>query len=259
MPRKRSKIVTNMDGLEWKRSKFSRPVQKFLKYAEKLAIKNSDLLIADSIGIKEYLKGEYHVDSLFIPYGADEIQSTDSSYLAEYNLKKNEFFLIIARLEPENNIQTIINGVLKSSSSLPIVIVGKKSTNHALELIAEYSDEDQVHFLGGIYEKAKLDALRMHCKLYFHGHSVGGTNPSLLEAMACSSLICAHQNPFNKYVLESDGCYFSNSDEIHTIVDNMDTYLQEKWRINNIEKIRTTYSWEAIINAYEKAFKEILD
>lgn len=258
LPRKKSKVVTNMDGLEWKRSKFSKPVQRFLRFAEKLAVKNSDLLVADSIGIQEYLQKKYNVESKFIPYGADEIKSCNDQHINDLGLEKNGFFLIIARLEPENNIKTIINGVLSSSCKTPIIVIGKKTTVHAKQLISEYVSREQVQFLGGIYNKEILDALRMNCKLYFHGHSVGGTNPSLLEAMACSSLICAHKNAFNQHVLENDGCYFGNAEDVKTIVDDIDASVNEEWRANNLEKIRTIYSWNSVINAYENAFQEAL-
>lgn len=258
LPRKKSKVVTNMDGLEWKRTKFSKPIQKFLKFAEKLAVKNSDLLIADSIGIQNYLQKKYNVKSIFIPYGADEIKETEEGLISGYNLKSKEYFLVIARMEPENNIKPIIQGVLNSNSQLPIVVIGNLTTNYGEELSRTYQNADQVKLVGGIYDKKVLDALRANCKLYFHGHSVGGTNPSLLEAMACSSLICAHENTFNQSVLNDDGCYFRSSSDVKRIVDDFSEQVKNEWGDNNLKKIRTIYSWNAVIDAYENAFLQVL-
>tara|TARA_B100000965_G_C19528528_1_gene729981 strand:+ start:257 stop:1363 length:1107 start_codon:yes stop_codon:yes gene_type:complete len=245
-------VLTNMDGLEWKRTKFSKKVQAFLKQAEKWAVKRSDSLIADSIGIQQYLKEKYKVDSHFIPYGAEVIDSPKEETLVEYNQNKFDYHMLIARIEPENNIETILDGFTKSNSQKNFLVVGKLNTPLAKQLLEKYKLDKRIQFLGGIYDKDKLDHLRFYSDLYFHGHSVGGTNPSLLEAMASSAYLVAHQNVFNQSILENEAQYFSNSEEVKKIIESeVSTQERERCIASNLTKIRTIYSWETIISSYE--------
>ncbi len=251
---KKVKVITNMDGLEWKRSKYSGPVKRFLRLAEKWAVNNSTHLIADSVGIQKYLSERYRVSSHFIPYGATAISEVDATVLSAYALKPFSYFLVIARLEPENNIETIIKGYLLSKVDEPLVIIGSTKTPFGKMLKAKYASE-QVQFREGIYDIHILDQLRYHCKLYFHGHSVGGTNPSLLEAMASKAFICAHQNIFNASVLGTDAVYFNTEHDICELLKNPATYFdRERMSENNLSKIKTTYTWKAIADAYETVF-----
>jgi hypothetical protein len=239
---KKSVIITNMDGLEWKRSKYNKKVQYFLKLAEKWAVKYSHQLIADSIGIQTYLKDKYQVDSTFIPYGAEEFTNPDQSVLENYNLQPKKYCLLIARMEPENNIEMIIRGFEKQDKET-LIIVGNTNTQHGKYLIEKYSKN--IIFLQGIYNQNHLNNLRYYSKIYFHGHSVGGTNPSLLEAMACSSFVCAHNNAFNRAVLGADTYYFSSSDEVNEILKNINlnngSFIE-----NNRQKIRTIYNFKTV-------------
>jgi len=257
-----SKIYTNMDGLEWKRSKYSTPVRLFLKLAERLAVKSSDHLIADSMGIKEYLKKKYGAESFYIPYGASVDTEFQESDLSKFGLTKFRYFLVICRLEPENNVEAIIDGFLQSESKDDLVIIGGTNTPLGRKLEKKISSEN-VKFLGAIYNKAILNSLRHYCKLYFHGHSVGGTNPSLLEAMACESLICANDNPFNKFIIGPDGLFFSKAEDISAIIHNLeypDQYkMSAEFKQNNLEKVRITYNWEKIIEEYEQYFLKTKD
>src|SRR5690606_14870648 len=123
MPKK-SIIVTNMDGLEWKRSKYKPLVRKFLKYAEKLGAKYSDHLIADSIGIQDHLKETYNKDSEYIAYGATNFNDLDPQVLAKYHLEEYKYTMILARMEPENNIETILDGYKESNTTYPIIVIG---------------------------------------------------------------------------------------------------------------------------------------
>ena len=191
-----------MDGLEWKRSKYSKKVQKFLKYAEKLAVKSSDFLISDSIGIQDYLKQEYNVNSEYIAYGAEIFTQSDVKFIKEFDVEANGYNMLIARLEPENNIETILEGVQRSNSNLPFLVVGKYDNKFGIYLKEKFKNSKNIRFLGGIYDLEKLNNLRYYSNLYFHGHSVGGTNPSLLEAMASNCLIIANDNVFNKSILK---------------------------------------------------------
>ena len=208
LPKKTSVITTNMDGLEWKRSKYSKTIQRFLKYAEKLGVKHSHYLIADSVGIQTHLKEKYNREAVYIGYGADNFENPDNAVLSEYKLKEFGYDMLIARLEPENNVETILDGVKNSGTIRTFLVIGKHETKFGDYLKSKFKESTNIQFLGGIYDLNRLNNLRHFSNLYFHGHSVGGTNPSLLEAMASNALICAHRNVFNASILNDDAFYF---------------------------------------------------
>ncbi|MDO5969482.1 DUF1972 domain-containing protein [Flavivirga aquimarina] len=248
---KSAAIITNMDGLEWKRSKYSKLVQKFLLHAEKLAVKSSDFLIADSFGIKEYLKAKYNKKSKFIAYGADIFKNPKEKKIDKYKIKAYYYNMLIARLEPENNIEIILDGVDKSKSDLPFLVIGKHNENEfGRYLKKKYRNSKNIRFIGGIYDIEELNNLRFFSNLYFHGHSVGGTNPSLLEAMASNALIIASDNIFNKSILKENAYYFSTSDDISKWINNLLKNNNIKLLKNNKIKIEEEYSWEFIGNEY---------
>ncbi len=246
-----------MDGLEWKRSKYSRQVQAFLRRAEGWAAKHADGLIADSTGIQQYLLEQYGKASAFIPYGANIYTTPDPAPLKDYGLEAGAFFLLIARMEPENNIETIIRGYLDSGDTRPIVIVGSVRAGFGKRLKESYGSREGVHFFGAIYEADIINSFRFYAALYFHGHSVGGTNPSLLEAMGCSARIVAHRNIFNEAVLDSDAAYFSDASELAEIIRKPASGPEFAQRItNNLEKIRSIYNWPSVVDAYERLMLE---
>ncbi len=251
LPRK-SLIITNMDGLEWKRAKYSFPVKLFLKFAEWLAIKSSNKLVADSIGIQSYLEKKYQVESNFIPYAAYSFETPVFNTLISYNVVPQSYYLLIARFEPENNIETIIKGYMASNTSDPLLIVGSVNNKYAHYLMEKYNS-DKIRYMGAIYNMEALNNLRYYAKMYFHGHSVGGTNPSLLEAMASQVFICAHSNDFNKSVLQDDAVYFSNNTEITAIITSyIGREFKQKAINNNLKKIKEIYTWNNIVTAYEE-------
>jgi len=255
---KASLLVTNMDGLEWKRSKYSRPVQRFLKWAERLAVESSDRLIADSIGIQEYLQDKYGREARYIAYGANPVHAFNESVLGSYGLTKGNFNLIIARLEPENNIEPLIEGHLLSNVEQKLVVVGKTNTAFGKQLVDKYEENNKVLFLGGIYNKDHLDVLRWGSNFYYHGHSVGGTNPSLLEAMAAHTSIIAHDNTFNRSILE-DGAYFFGDRESVAEILKTEIYKNELFATQNKTKIEKQYSWKKINTQYEEYILECLE
>jgi glycosyltransferase involved in cell wall biosynthesis len=255
MPKK-TLIVTNMDGLEWVRSKYSRPVRKFLKYSEKLAANHSDYLVADSIGIQEHLKKNLEKESSFIAYGANLFNEPDENALSKYDVEKESYFLVIARMEPENNVEIILDGYVNSGSNAPILVIGNYEKSFGQYLKVKFNHPG-VRFLGPVYNQDDLNNLRYYCSMYFHGHSVGGTNPSLLEAMASSAFVCAHDNIFNKSVLEENALYFRDSEDIAAIINS--EQLNRILRIqNNREKIEKEYSEDYINGKYEALFSKIL-
>src|SRR5690606_37260887 len=249
---KKPVIITNMDGLEWKRSKYSPLVRQFLKFAEKLAVKHSDYLISDSVGISDFLKNKYNKSSKFIAYGAEVFNSPDVSVLTSYNIEPYSYDLLIARMEPENNIETIIKGHLKKPSGRKLVIIGSHTaTEFGKYLFNSYSSNETIQFLGSLYDMTVLNNLRYFSNIYFHGHSVGGTNPSLLQAMASDCLIVAHNNVFNKSILESDAFYFNDDEGLseYLEISKLDFEMQQKIT-NNKEKVLQKYSWNIINKSY---------
>lgn len=243
-------LITNMDGLEWKRSKFGRFTKLFLKYAEKLAVKHSDTLVSDSIGIQDYLETKHNAESTYIAYGATTFDNPNENTLQQFNLKKEEYSLLIARLEPENNIATIIQGYILSDSKFPLIIIGNHNTKYGRFLKMTYTDS-RIIFLGAIYDINILNNLRYFSNLYFHGHSVGGTNPSLLEAMASNCYIIANNNQFNKTILGNDADYFQNSAEVSQHVNTIKKTSQKDKINNNYKKIETQFNWDLINEQYE--------
>ena len=249
---KNSTIITNMDGLEWKRSKYSKRVQQFLKYAEKLAVKHSQFYISDSRVIKQYLKDKYHIYSEYIPYGADVLSEIEREQLDAREAQKEDYFLLMARMEPENNIETILEGFNNSNSRRKFKVLGDTSNRFGQYIRNKFNNDERIQFKGAIFDTPKVRALQNNSYLYFHGHSVGGTNPSLLEAMASEALIAAHNNPFNKSVLHADAFYFSNANEVQQLVENVQRKENEQMMVrNNLNKIAYQFNWEKIIDEYE--------
>lgn len=252
-------VVTNMDGLEWKRTKYSKNVQKFLLWAESLAVRNSNHLVSDSLGIKDYLSDKYNVNSTYIPYGATLFNDENKDILKKYDLLEYSYHLLIARLESENSIELILDGFVLSDSKERFLVVGSCTTEFSKYLQNKFLPYKNILFLGGIYDINVLNNLRHFCKFYFHGHTVGGTNPSLLEAMASNALICAHDNEFNRAVLDKDAFYFSTIIDVVEIIKATlhDEYLPFIKR--NREKIVKHYGWYMIIKQYEDMFLKLIN
>lgn len=247
---KNSIHVVNMDGLEWKRTQYSKPVRKFIKKAEALAVKNADHMVADSPGIQQHILDTYGKAATYIPYAADVFDEPDASLLNHFCLCPHQYYLVVSRLEPENNVEMIVEGYMSSKNDCGLVIVG--GINQYGKHLKEKYACDKIKFVGSIYDKKILNNLRYFSKLHFHGHSVGGTNPSLLEAMACRCTIVAHDNIFNKAVLGSEAEYFSDSTEVSAIIDSeynasRSKAIQEK----NLNKIRDIFNWEKVVAGYE--------
>lgn len=261
---KRPIFTTNMDGLEYKRTKFNKWVQKFVFWEERMAVKHSHYLIADNMGIKDYYKEKYGKESKYLAYGANIHDNYNEDYLKEYGLTKDSYLLLIARLEPENNIFMAIEGYIASNlyGKMPLIIVGKTNTPYGKYLVDHYSRYEHVRFVGGIYDFDKLNSVRHYSYAYFHGHSVGGTNPSLLEAMAAECFILSHDNIFNKAVLGENAIYYNDEKEIAGLLNNLDDFVvkyKKEYIENNLELIRSQYSWEKLVDEHEKYFQWILE
>ena len=260
-------LYLNPDGLEWKRAKFNSHIKLLLKINEKMGSFWADMIIADSKGIKKYYDKKYDLESSFIAYGADEIPNVewDNEKLPEilkHGISINPaYWLLVARLEPENNIHTMIEGYIKSDAKKPLIIVGNFSTQeykqYIQSMLQHRSKDKKIVFTGGIYDQESLNMLRQNCFAYLHGHSVGGTNPSLVEAMSMKNLLVAHDNQFNREVCEDTALYFQDSedlkDKINLIESKPENYQELKSKAFN--RVHKEYSWDKIISQYNQLFK----
>lgn len=256
-------FTTNMDGLEYKRTKFNKWVQKFVFWEERMAVKHSHYLIADNMGIRDYYKEKYGKESKFLAYGADVHEDYDVDVLKEYGLEAGGYFIVVARLEPENNLFMAIEGYLASNQygKRPLVVVGKTNTPYGKYLVERYGRDCNIRFVGGIYDFRKLNSIRHYSYAYFHGHSVGGTNPSLLEAMASGCFILAHDNIFNRAVLGENALYYGSTDAVTEMLDGIDQAVsahKKEYTERNLEVIRRDYSWEKLVDEHEEYFKWML-
>jgi glycosyltransferase involved in cell wall biosynthesis len=251
-------IITNMDGLEWKRSKYSKPVQQFLKFAERLAVKSSDFLISDSLGIQKYINSKYNVTSTYIAYGAKVFSSPNEEILKEYDVLKHNYNMIMARFEPENNIETILDGIVLAGHETTVLVLGNHQTKYGDYLKNKFKTHKQIRFIGAEFDINKLNNLRYFSNFYFHGHSVGGTNPSLLEAMASNAFIIAHDNHFNKTILQQNGYYFSNPADIKNIIDRIKKNDNLQLVQNNFDAIENEFNWDKINGEYLQLFEECI-
>ncbi|MGD0095166.1 MAG: DUF1972 domain-containing protein [Terracidiphilus sp.] len=255
-------VWINPDGLEWKRKKWMWLQRMYLAAAEALSVRFATRIIADSEAIAEYLREKYEKEKKIttISYGAViPARPPDRALITKWRLSLRSYYIVVCRLEPENHVLEIIEGFEASRSSRQLVIVGDigKHTSYIQGLVRHQSN--QVRFLGTIYDKDELSALRYYACAYVHGHSVGGTNPSLLEAMACSSLVMAHDNPFNREVLGACGLYWSTPRGVTAMINAVDELHvdADTRRKQAVEIIRCQYTWEQVTTAYADALQDL--
>lgn len=256
------RYLTNMDGIEYLRRKWSFSKRLFVRFCIWTSVYLSDYVIADSKSIKEFLLRNYFIKDkriIQIEYGADINTHPDLTLLKEFNLEKDRYYLIVSRLEPENNVDCIIKGYLKSDIHLPLIVVGNLLETKYVKGLLEYNGE-KVRFMGGVYDKNKLNALRYGCKAYLHGHSVGGTNPSLLEALGSGNIIIAHDNIFNREVTDNKMFYFKTPEECSEAILKVETISinnRADYKNHAVERIREFYNWERIAQDYYNALIKI--
>jgi rhamnosyltransferase len=270
------KLYVNPDGHEWLRAKWSKPVRKYWKISEQLMVKHADLLVCDSLNIEKYIQTQYkkyNPQTTFIAYGADIKQSTLENNSVElldwykkFNLEANKYYLIVGRFVPENNYETMIREFMRSNSEKDLVIVTNVEKNTFFNNLKEstaFESDKRIKFVGTVYNQNLLKKIRENAYGYLHGHSVGGTNPSLLEALASTRLNLLYNVGFNKEVAESSALYWNKeTGNLSSLIDSTDR-LEEK-EINKLDELSTSrisdnYSWNKIVNDYEKLFKKVND
>jgi len=259
--------ITNMDGLEWKRRKYNLFEKIWLRLNEKFAVVFSAHIIADNPAIKKRMEMISPSKKLItmIPYGAERPKNNLSNdeqkkTLNALGIHSPEYILIVARPVEENNIFEIVQTFSKKKRKHKLVILGdyKDSIRYQKKVLNIAGKE--VLFLGAIYNKIILDILRTHAKLYIHGHSVGGTNPALVEAMGAGIAVLAYDNSFNRWVAGNNAHYFSNGEELNQKLDNLLSNKEEieKMSISSLNRYKENFKWEKILVEYERVFKSYL-
>ncbi len=246
-------VATHVDGLEWKRAKWGPIGQKYYLVCERLAVWWSKELISDARGIADYYTEKFRKPSRLITYGAPVLTDAGSSRIAELDLVPGQYHLVVARFEPENHVEVIVRGYASSGAKLPLVVVGSAPYAEKYTQDVHAAANESVKFLGGVWDQEQLDELYANALVYWHGHSVGGTNPSLLRAIGAGTAVNAFDVNFNREVLQEAGQFFANSTEAAQQFQQVEQDLEgtEARAANSVVRARD-YDWDDVAAAYEK-------
>lgn len=267
------KVFVNPDGHEWKRAKWNAAIRRYWKLSEKLMVKHADLLICDSKNIEKYIQEDYkqyQPKTTFIAYGADTSKSTlqdnDEKLLNWYkdkDVKPKEYYLVVGRFVPENNYEIMIKEFMKSDTKKDFVLITNVEENKFYEELKKqthFDKDSRIKFVGTVYDQQLLKKIRENAYGYLHGHEVGGTNPSLLEALATTDLNLLLDVGFNKEVGE-DGAVCWNKEDMNlaSLINKLETINEIE--LNNLsnnakKRIDEHYSWDLIVGKYEELINE---
>lgn len=251
-------VLVNIDGLEWKRDKWSKIAKLFLLISEKLALKFADYIICDNQEIINYCKKKYGNDNLkLISYGSDHVNVNSKS---KFKISYENYALKVCRIEKENNIELILKSFSKFKKYNLIIIGNWSNSKYSKNLYLKYKSFKNIKLLDPIYDQNTLDFYRKNCSIYIHGHSAGGTNPSLVEAMRFKKLILCYNVIFNKYTTNNSALFFKNS---YDLINHLNNIVNKKVNINNIAETlylqtEKKYKWSLISNKYEILFHDCL-
>ena len=249
-------VAIHLDGLESKREKWRGAGARYYRWAEKVAVKQGDEVIADAQSIADHVLASYGRTCAVIPYGA-EVINPGCDRLVELDVVRRDFHAIVARLEPENHVLEAVHGYLLSDETRPLLVVGSAPYSQwYIDKVREVAEENhRVRFLGGIYDQELLDQVYANCRVYIHGHSVGGTNPSLLRAMGAGAPVAAFDCEFNREVTDGSAFFWSDATSLATILDEVaegevDSELQE-FSAAGRDRVARDYQWDAVADDYE--------
>jgi glycosyltransferase involved in cell wall biosynthesis len=250
----RNEVWVNMDGLEWRRSKWGTVARAWLARMERVALRTADRVVFDSAAVRREVAGDGADERIrVIEYGAELDHEPDPRVLATLGLRPHGFFLLVARIEPENHVLEILRAHARSGIERELLVVGD------IERAGRYGGEcrraaaQNARFLGALFDQRTLHALRSDAAAVLHGHSVGGTNPALLEAMAASAVVVAHDNPYTREVLGERGVYFRDEDGIVAALRSADSWSAEERALRgraNRERVEERYTWDRIASEY---------
>lgn len=255
-------VAVNVDGVEWQRAKWGPCAKRYYRWAERFAVRQADALIADARGIQDYYLATHGVAPEFIPYGAPLRNDLATDRLAPLGLAPGGYHLVVARYEPENNLPLILEGFQRSTAQLPLVVVGhapyvRPDIERALAAAAR---DPRVKLVGPVWDQDQLDQLYAHACTYIHGHSVGGTNPSLLRAMGASAPSVAFDVKFNREVLGWTGVYFSSAPELdRRIVEAESAPEATRARGRDSQaRVALLYNWDDVAYQYEELCERLV-
>lgn len=252
-------VATHVDGLEWQRARWGKLGRKYYRAAESLAVRLSDALIADAEGIQDYYTDEFGIATTLLAYGAPILEDGGSSRIAGLGLDAKAYHLVVARFLPENHVHLIVEGYTNSRARLPLVVVG--SHPYAEEYTAKLHamGDERVNFIGGVWDQDLLDELYANALVYWHGHSVGGTNPSLLRAMGAGAATNAFDVSFNREVLGGAGEYFATAADIPAMAEDAEANLAAVASRGSASVARAKdYDWDDIARGYESMCRQIV-
>lgn len=249
----KGKIITNIDGLEWKRDKWNFLAKWLLHYSEKMAVKYSDIVIGDNKGITDYVKEAYKKDAVLIAYGGDHVSKINDDSLYEiYPFCKNPYSVTVCRIEPENNIHIILEAFSKMPENQLVMVGNWKNGEYGSEMKEKYSKFENIHLLDPIYESHTINWIRSNASVYVHGHSAGGTNPSLVEAMNFGLPILAFDCVYNKATTQDECMYWKNTDDIISLINTKSGYEKIATKMKEIGS--KEYSWKKIAEQYNSLY-----
>jgi glycosyltransferase involved in cell wall biosynthesis len=253
--------IINMDGIEWKRDKWKWHEKTWLYLNERASCLIGNHLVADHPEIKNHLTTRIANNKVsMIPYGAREVVTADSSLLKIFNIESKKYAIIIARAEPENSILEIVQAFSYSYRDIKLVVLGKYDEGNLYHSSVLSAASNQVEFIGAVYDHAVLDALRFHSVLYIHGHTVGGTNPSLIEALGSGQPILAHNNKFNRWVAGDNAVFFKDKRDCQFQLDSLLNNPQRLGQMSEFsrERFNERFTWSNVLGQYENLLNKWL-
>ena len=264
------RLLVNPDGHVWLRAKWSLPVRKYWKFSEKLMVKHADLLVCDSKNIEKYIQEDYkqyQPKTTYIAYGTDtspsSLKADDAKvrkWYQEKGVSENGYYLVVGRFVPENNYEAMIREFIKSKSKKDFVLITNVEQNKFYDQLLQetgFDKDPRIKFVGTVYDQELLKYIRENAFAYFHGHEVGGTNPSLLEALESTKLNLLLNVGFNREVGE-DGALYWKKDQLASVIDQaeqLDLQAIENLNQKSSKRISEAFTWEKIVTDYEKVFK----
>lgn len=245
----------HMDGLEWRRSKWGARGKAYYRWAEQFGVRTADALIADAPGISDYYTDQFGVPTELIRYGAPILETAPTDGVRALGLEPDGYHLVVARFEPENHVLEIVEGYQRSGATKPLVVVGSApySAGYTQAIRDAAADDPRIRFLGGVYDQDLLDALYLHAFTYLHGHSVGGTNPSLLRAMGAGTAVIAFDVPFNREVLADDAWFFEDARDVTMHLAGIEADAASVAELGSRARVRARdeFRWDDVAAAYE--------
>lgn len=246
----KKKLIVNIDGLEHQREKWGKFARWFLRKSEAMAVRYADVIISDNKGIQDYVTETYHKDSVLIAYGGDHVERTVSEerteeILKQYGVEKGNYAISVCRIEPENNCHVILDAFSKTDKKL-IYIGNWERSEYGKALKEKYSGCSNINIHGPEYDLDTLYALRSNAEMYIHGHSAGGTNPSLVEAMFFGKPILAYDVVYNRATTDEQAYYFKDANELEGLLSKQDLNGEAMNRI-----AQEKYTWRKIASQYE--------